>query len=95
MLIDTLFHASIFREIRSPLTDDGRTGRSGVAGGAQGGGGGLPQTLGKKNEGSHHADSPIPQSGPLASTEFLHGYRVGGTTHKQTGAHCEARGRPA
>lgn len=27
MLIDTLFHASIFQETQSPLTDDGRTGR--------------------------------------------------------------------
>lgn len=69
MLIDTLFHASIFYETQSPLTDDGRTGRLGVVGGAQG----VPQTLGKKNECSHCADSPIPQSGPLASTEFLHG----------------------
>lgn len=33
MLIDTLFHASIFQETQSPLTDDGRTGRLGVAGG--------------------------------------------------------------
>lgn len=33
---------------------------------------GVPQTLGKKNERSHCADSPIPQSGPLATTEFLH-----------------------
>lgn len=34
---------------------------------------GVPQTLGKKNECSRRADSPIPQSSPLASTEFLHG----------------------
>lgn len=32
MLIDTLFHASIFLETQSPLTDDGRTGRQSVAG---------------------------------------------------------------
>lgn len=32
MLIDTLFHASIFQETQSPLTDDGRAGRLGVAG---------------------------------------------------------------
>lgn len=32
MLIDTLAHASIFRETQSPLTDDGKTGRLGVAG---------------------------------------------------------------
>lgn len=68
MLIDTLPHASIFQETPSPLTDDGRAGRLGVAGVAQGG----PQTLGKKNECSHRADSPIPQSGPLAAAEFLH-----------------------
>lgn len=32
MLIDALFHASIFQETQSPLTDDGRIGRLGVAG---------------------------------------------------------------
>lgn len=32
MLIDTLCHASIFQGTQSPLTDDGRTGRLGVAG---------------------------------------------------------------
>lgn len=37
MLIDTLFHASIFQETQSPLTDDGRPGRLDVAGGALGG----------------------------------------------------------
>ncbi len=32
MLIDTLSHTSIFQETQSLLTDDGRTGRLGVAG---------------------------------------------------------------
>lgn len=36
MLIDTLSHASIFQETPSPLTDDGRTGRLGVAGAHRG-----------------------------------------------------------
>lgn len=56
---------------------------------------GVPQTLGKKNECSHCADTPIPQSGPLAATEFLHGEYVRGTTQKQTGAHREVWGHPA